>query len=293
MKNVLIRIILSSLFFILGIAPVVAGELKLGVVAPRGEAQAAGRWNELGKYLSAQIGETVKVVPMHASKIPDGASNGSIDLLLSHSAHTVFVKEKLGAMVLATINGKAGSLFGGVIVAKKGKGITTAADLKGKNVMSLKFKTSAGAYIFQTHYLMKQGINPHKDFASLREGKKQDDLILAVQGELIDAAFVRTGMLEAMAREGKIKMDDFVVVDAKNVANFPYALTTGLYPDWCLSAMPNVPADVAKKIKAALLTLPADSTAAKNGKIKGFIEPLPLDEVEDALKKLHIAPYSA
>lgn len=267
-------------------------ELKLGVLAPRGELKANARWQAFGKYLSGELGKDVVIVPLPPSKVTGAADSGKIDFLLSHSPHTVYVHEKLGAKVLATLNTKAGPRFGGVIIAKKGSGIASAADLRGKNVMSLKFKAAAGAYIFQTYHLMEQGIDPHKDFASIREGKKQDDLVLAVKNGLIDAAFVRTGLLENMQREGKIKLDEFVVVDKQDDADFPLLHSTELYPEWCMSALPNVSPDDAGKMADALFKLTPDMPAASKARIKGFVQPVSLDGIMQALRTLHIAPFS-
>ena len=64
--------------------------------------------------------------------------------------------------------------------------------------------------------------------------KKQDDIVLAVRAGIVDAGFVRTGQLESMEKEGKIKMDDFVIVDQKKDSDFPFIRSTAMYPEWFL-----------------------------------------------------------
>lgn len=268
-------------------------ELKIGVLAPRGELKANARWQEFGQYLSSELGKDVVIVPLPPAKVTSAADSGKIDFLLSHSPHTVYVEEKLGATVLATLNTKAGPRFGGVIISKKGSGIVTAENLRGKNVMSLKFKAAAGAYIFQTYHLLQKGMDPHKDFASIREGKKQDDLVLAVKNGLIDAAFVRTGLLESMQREGKIKLDEFEIVDQQDDAGFPLLHSTELYPEWCFSALPHVAGEEAKQMADALFKLTPDMPAANKARIEGFVQPVSLDGIKQALKTLQIAPYNS
>lgn len=292
MSRTMCRLIVIFVLFLALIPNVFAQQLKIGVLAPRGELKANARWHEFSQYLSSELGKEVLIVPLPPARVTAAADSGKIDFLLSHSPHTVYVEEKLGAKVLATLNTKAGPKFGGVIVAKKGSGIVTAADLKGKNVMSLKFKAAAGAYIFQTFHLRQQGIDPHLDFASIREGKKQDDLVLAVKNGLIDAAFVRTGMLENMQREGKIKLDEFEIVDRRDTDGFPLFHSTELYPEWCMSALPNVTEDNAGKMADALFKLKADMPAAVKARIQGFVKPVGLDGIKQALRMLHIAPYS-
>lgn len=288
----LVGITLGLLVLFTGIPHASADMLRLGVLAPRGELKAQTRWTELAAYLKQQTGHEVKLVPLSPPKVFNAAQQDQVDFVLSHSPHTVQLEEKLGARVLATLNKKDGPRFGGVIVAKKGNNIKTAEDLRGKTVMSLKFRAAAGAYIFQTYHLMSRGIDPHHDFASLREGKKQDDLVLAVNNGLIDAAFIRTGLLEAMDREGKIKMSDFEIVDKQTGEGFSLARSTALYPEWCLSALPNVNDEIATQIKSAALSLKSDQAAAKKARIQGFVEPVSLDEIKQALKFLKISPYN-
>lgn len=271
--------------------PTATAAINIGVMAPRGPLLALKRWIEFGHYLTNELGEEVRITPLSPPNMVPVARVGGVDFTLSNPAMAVILQEVYGATPLATMEGKAGSQFAGVIVAKKGKGITKAADLKGKKVMAMEFRRSAGAYIFQTHYLLQKGIDPHKDFASFKEGKRQDDLVLAVGNGDIDAAFVRSGLLENMQKEGKIKLDDFVIVDQRNDDGLPQLHTTPLYPDWYLTALKGTDSDLANRVKAAVLKLDANSTAAKKAKIVGFVEPVSMESMKAALKALKIMPY--
>ena len=281
--------LVSSLFA--AYVPVAQAKITVGINAPRGELKTMKQWTEFGKYMSAKLGDTVEIKPYSPKNLIDAVKAGEMDFVLSNPTQTVILKETQGANPLATLNKKSGSQFAGVIVAKKGSGITKAEDLKGKKVMSLKFRQAAGAYTFQTYHLMQKGIDPHKDFASMKEGKKQDDLVLAVKAGVIDAAFVRTGILESMEKEGKIKMDEFVIVDQNTTDGFPIAHTTVLYPEWYLSAVKGTDQGLAEKAKTASLSLQSSEDAAKSAGINGFVEPVPLDTMTAALKALKIAPF--
>lgn len=272
-------------------APQAFADINLGVIAPRGDLAAKKRWSAFADYLGQKTGETVNLIPLAPAKVMPAAKDKKVDLVLGNPVHSLKLEETQKATLLATLNTKSGPNFAGVIVAKKGSGISKAADLKGKKVMSLKFRSAAGAYVFQTYYLHQQGIDPHKDFSAMTEGKKQDDLVMAVSNGTIDAAFVRSGILEAMDREGKINKDDFVVVDQRDNDGLGLAHTTELYPEWYLSALPHVNAAMAEKVKKAALALAATDAVAKLAKIKGFVEPLPLDGMKTAFKALKIAPY--
>ena len=288
MKNIRFLFVLLSLFVS---QAVLAADISIGVIAPRGVLKSMQKWTEFGKYLSNETGQSVEIVPLVPPKVIPAAKARKVNFVLSHPPHTVVLKKRFGATPLATLNKKSGSQFAGVIVARQGSGISKAEDLRGKKAMSLKFKVAAGAYIFQTYHLKQKGIDVHRDLASITQGKKQDNLVLAVKAGVTDAAFVRSGLLEAMEKEGKIKMSDFVVVDQRSDKVLPQVHTTVLYPEWYLSSLKGNNPKLAKKVKAAVMKMNPDMTASKNAKIKGFIKPLPLKPMEAALKSLKIAPY--
>lgn len=287
------KIIMVSAFIVslLSAGIVHAAEIKVGVMAPRGALKTMKRWGELGKYLAAEVGSPVKIVPLKPGETVEAVSNGSVAYMLSNPVLAVALKHKLGAETLVTMNKKSGKEFAGVIFSKKGSGISKAADLKGKKVMGFKFKRSAAAYVFQVKHLMDQGINPHKDFAVFKEAKKQDDIVLAVKSGIFDAGFVKSGLIESMAKEGKVSMNDFTIIDQKS-DSLSNVHSTALYPEWCMSASKNANAGNKAKIKAALLKLVAATPASKKAKIVGFVEPLSLASLSGTLKSLKLPPFN-
>ena len=108
---------------------------------------------------------------------------------------------------------------------------------------------------------------------------------------MIDVGFIRSGVLEAMQKEGKLSVSDFTIVDEKK-DELPLAHSTDLYPEWFLVSSKNTPADLAAKVKAAILALKSDDAAAKSAGIDGFVEPISLDKLEAALKALKVTPFA-
>jgi len=265
-------------------------EVKVGVIAPRGSLTAMKRWGELGKYLEKETGSPVKIIPLKVGEAVDAVKSNSVDYILSNPVQTVVIQKKSGAIPIATMKRKSGAQFAGVIIAKKGSGITKSADLKGKKVMGFKFKRSAAAYVFQVKHLLDQGIDPHKDFAVFKEAKKQDDIVLAVKSGLFDAGFIKSGLLEAMAKEGKIKLSDFEIVD-KQTDSLTHLHSTILYPEWCFSASAKASGNVTDKIKSALFKMNENDSASKSAKIVGFVNLVSLDNLNATLKALHLPPY--
>lgn len=265
--------------------------VNVGVQAPRGALKAMAEWSELGKYLSQELGQEVKIVAVGPAKTVETFSKGEVDYMLANPVLALTLIKKQGAHPVVTLKRKAGHQFGGVIISKKGSNIKTTQDLKGKNVLAFKFKKSAAGYVFQVKHVMDKGIDPFKDFKSFTQSKNQDDIVLAVKNGLADAGFVKTGLLEAMVKEGKIKADDIEVVDKVN-DGFANVHSTTLYPEWTVVNSSKADAVVTSMLKTSLLKLTAADESCKKARIVGFVEPLSFDELDHTLKALKLGPYS-
>jgi ABC-type phosphate/phosphonate transport system substrate-binding protein len=287
------KIFLSALFCgLMLINPNTWAEIRLGVTAIRGELQTLKRWEALGTYLTEEIKQPVKIIALTNDSLIETAAQDNVDFVLITPVGMVLLMEKHQYIPLATLNTLSGTQFAGVIVSKKGSGIKISEDLKGKKVISMQQSTSAGAYLFQTYHLKMQGIDPHKDFASFKQGKNQDDLIMGVKIGLFDAAFVRSGILESLEKAGKIKIEDFEIVDQREDAGFPHLHTTILYPEFCLSAKPSLDPQLILAMKQAVLKLNSDHHAAKTAEIKGFVEPISYEPIKILLQTLKIEPFN-
>ena len=196
------------------IASSVQADVRFGVVAPRGELNAKARWEPLAQHLSTVMGETVTLVPSSPNGGLKQLESGAVDAYLGNPVQAAIARETMGARLLVSLERSTGSQFGGVIVARSGSGISTADDLKGRKVISLK-SAAAGGFIFQAAHLVEAGLQVLDDFARHKVGKNQEDLVKLVIKGVFDAAFVRTGILEAMAANGEIDLDALVVIDER------------------------------------------------------------------------------
>ena len=253
-------------------------DLNFGVNALRGSADATTAWSEMGKFLSAEIGEPVNLLPLKVTDVVAEVKKEGIDLVLANPMQMVQLKTLANATPLVSLNTKSGVRFAGVIFARKDSGISHASDLKGKKIATMP-KAAAGGYIFQVFHLFQKGIDIRKDFAAVRQVQKQDDIVAMVQKSLVDVGFVRSGLLEAMAQEGKITMEEFVIVDQRFDDKFSLVHTTALYPEWYIAATEKTHPTMIHKVKTALLKVSPSSEAAKAAQINGFVEPLGLDEL--------------
>lgn len=292
MRNLFLR--LFSIAVIVGIvagaAPVKA-DFSVGIMAPRSGIEAKKRWQPLAEYLAAQTGEKVKLVPLKPDQVLTAVEKKRVDIVLANPLlSATIVATVSGSKPVAGLNKKTGDTFAGVIFSKAGSGIKSAADVKGKKVMGFKIGESAGAYLFQAYHLTQSNISVPSDLASLKSAKNQDSVVTAVKAGVAEVGFVRTGILEAMEKEGKVSLSDFTIIDSK-IGPGGIVHSTEYYPEWQLVALPHLDAGRAGKISKAALALKADAPAAEAARITGFAGPADLTSVVNMMKALKVKPF--
>ena len=290
MTQPILRSLTLALITLFAVQVTHAADLKMAVNAPRGAIDAQ-KWLAIAEQLVAKTGKTIEVVSYSSPRaINDAIANGEVDFGLLNPVSAVVVIEKFNAKPLATLKANGTAFFAGVIIAKKGSGITKASDLKGKKIKAFNLEAGSGGYVFQVYHLLQQGIDARKDFPEFKDAKKQDEIVLAVALGLTDVGFVRSGLLESMAEENKIRLDQFVIIDQRK-DDLKFIHSTDLYPEWFLVAAAKTDASLIKKVQAAAMNMKATDEAAKTAEIDGFVEPQNLDGLRKALKTLKLTPY--
>ncbi len=271
-----------------------SAEIKIGVLAKRGADVAIAQWGPTGDYLTEKIGEKATIIPLKFENIEHMVKEGKIDFLLANSAFFVEMEKKYQARAIATmvnsVGGKPMDTFGGVIFVKKDSPIQTLADIRGKKFMVVDFSSFGGAHM-AWRLLLENGIDPKKDTAAFLEGKKHDNVVLAVLNGVADVGSVRSDTLERMQDEGKIKMADFRIINQIH-DDFPFVHSTQLYPEWPMVAMAHTSADVAAKVTEALKAVTPDSPSAKAGKIFGWKDAADFSPVRECLTIIKYGPFA-
>lgn len=261
--------------------------VRLGVMSPTGEATAMKQWSPVAKELEAMLDEEVVLIALNAGNLLERLDSGALDVVIGNPVQAAIATTQMRAQPVASVVKKTGKQFGGVIVANPNAGITSAADLKGKSVMTLK-TSAAGGFIFQTHYLLGLGITSPDDFGRHAVAKSQKDIVNLVAKGAFDAGFVRTGMVDDMIARGEIAEGDVIIVDRKETVGFPHAHSTGLYPEWMVFAHANYDVQTVHRLRDALTTLAAGAPALETARVQGFDAPQDLSGIIDALDAVGI-----
>lgn len=266
-------------------------QLIMAVNAPRGEAVALARFGELARALGQGAAKTVRIAPLKVADLVGQSVALKAELVVANPIQAVHLHHVYGHYPLLTVNGPAGPRFGGVVFSRKYSSIRSIPDIQGKRVASLD-PSSAGAYVFPVHHLLVNGLNVAKHAASHTYMTKQDDVVLAVKTGRADVGLVRTGILESLEEEGKIQLADFHIIDQRHSEGFPFIHSTPLLPEWYVMAAAHLPEPLRDHIRSLLLNLPPDSPALHVAEIRGFVPPLPMHDLVDALRTLKAPPFN-
>lgn len=272
--------------------------LTLGVLAIRPKPETIARWQPLAEYLTKSLdGYRVKLAPLDQQELVDALNDTRLDLVFTTSSGYLMLRHKhqlTGA--LATLNdlhnGQPVNSLGGVIFTRSDRhDISRLTDLKGKTIALFSIEGSMASYPAPARELQKVGIRLPGDAKLLVTGTPQDLVVQAVLDGKADAGFIRTGMLEQMAASGTLRLDRLKIINRQNLTHFPFIVSTTLYPDWPLVALPHLPPEVGRRTAAALLQLEPEHPAARAAQIHGFTIPADYLPVEQLLRELRLPPF--
>ena len=294
MRAALYYVLRVGLLLALAAGSVVHAEevLRLGITAFRPKPIMEQRYQPLADYLSAQIGRKVELLVLNQPEIEAAIDSNQLDLLLTNPAHYAIVRNRsIMANVLATVvsrdNGQDVASFGGVIISKAQRDdIQTLQDLQGQRIGVPGTLT----YPSQALELVEAGVPlPHGD--KLKVFENNDQVVAAVLDDRVDVGFVRTGILESLKAEGSLNLQQLKVINAQKLAGFPFLVSTRLYPEWPLIALPSAERQTLRQLSVALLGLNATHPAAQAAGIGGFVPPANYTSVDQLTRSLRMPPY--
>ncbi len=271
-------------------------EVKIGVLSFRPLEQTRQQWQATEDYLNAHVrgNYRFRMEPLFLKEMNAAAAEHRFDFILTNPNHYIVLRARHGLSVIATlmpvIDGRPVDSFGGVVLARADRNdIRDFADLRGRKVAAAE-EQSFGAYVVQRWALFEQGIQIGEMGKVIFTGMPQDKVVQAVLDGEADAGFVRTGVLENMAREGKLELDRVKVLNLRKDTEFPQMLSTRLYPEWAFSVLPGVPEALTRQVVLTLLHIEPGDEAARRGKYYGFTPPGNYAPVEAVMMRLKTNP---
>ncbi|MCW8933033.1 MAG: PhnD/SsuA/transferrin family substrate-binding protein [Gammaproteobacteria bacterium] len=292
-------IILSLLVFGLVPEAVLSNEkdelIRIGVLSHRGDDVTRQTWLPTAQYLSETLdGYQFTIVPLDFDEIDPVVSAGEVDFLLVNSGIYVNMEVRYRVSRIVTLNNRIAdiplNLFAGVIFSRKSrKDIMDIRSLRGKKFMAVD-EISLGGFQMAWGLMQKEGLNPYKDLASISFAGTHDEVVLSVKNGYVDVGTVRSGILEKMAANGDIRLDEFNIISPVIYDGFPYIHSTSLYPEWPFSKLKHTSNQLAQEVAIALLKM-SSVHASETHHYAGWTVPLDYQLVHELFKKLNLPPY--
>lgn len=269
--------------------------IEIGVLAHMEESM--NMWAPTAAYLTKAIPKySFVIVPLNNSTIGPAVERGEVDFVITNPGSYIGLESRYGVTRVLTLRnlrqGKPYTQFGSVLFTRDDRrDIQELKDIKGKSFMAVD-KDAFGGFLMGWLEFKKIDIDPFRQFSELKfVGLPQEKIVQAVLNGEVDAGMVRTDTLERMASAGKIDLKQLRVLNRQQAPDFPFALSTRLYPEWPFAKVRHTSDELAQKVAVALLSLPPDHPAAKASKSAGWTVPLDYTPVHELYKELRVGPY--
>lgn len=297
--NRFLMLLLVAAWPVQGMAEAV--QIRLGIAALRPKAEMQAAWQPIAEQLDKDMpGYHLVPVILSQSEMDLAVARHELDFVLTNPAHFIQLKQQKGlsaalATVVSEAKGRPLRAFGGTILARSDReDLRDLEDLTGKRLACGSApESNFDGYQVQALELKQAGLPIPAPSQILITGPPQDSVVQAVLEGRVDAGFVRTGLIERMAQEGKLEMRRLKVLHRQDLADFPFASSTHLYPEWPLSALPHVDETLARTFTGALLGLEQGTPLLRKAGLYGFSIPENYECVENLMRELRVPPYNA
>lgn len=274
-------------------------ELTVGILSLRPKEVTQQTWQPLMNELSKKLpGYRFRLKVLEHWEMRIFLREHLLDFVLTNPSHYIAMRQEHSLSgALATLITKEGEqqlkAYGGVIFTRAEQAdIAVMQDLKGRRIACIGNDGSVlGGYQAQALELLHSGIPLPTAEQLLITGLPQDRVIEAVLEGKAEAGFVRTGMIEQLAAQGKIDAKRLKIINRQEFPGFPHACSTRLYPEWPFVAMPHVDEELAREVASVLLRMEPGSAVMSAANIHGFGIPADYMPVESLMRELRLPPY--
>ena len=280
-------------------APKHIATFNVGVRAIKGIIEARNTWQATIDYLNKHSNNLhfnlIPIAGFHEMKI--AVKNKDIDFVLTNPLAYIDLNKQSNITRLLTLNkkqpnGVASTTFAAVIFTRSGRqDILTLNDIKDKSIMGV-HEQSFGGWRMAFRELLKHGVDPYNDSSSLLfdSNNTHEAVVLSVLSGEVDVGTVRTGVIEKLITQGKIKHDSLTILN-QHFDDLAALHSTQHYPEWPFAVLPHIPSKISNDVFQILLSIKPSSTAAMKGDYINWVAPFDYSEVyklSDELAQQHV-----
>jgi two-component system sensor histidine kinase TtrS len=240
-----------------------AAEVTVGVFAWQDERATEADWSPIVSALQQALPQhTFRMEGYDAAGMRRAVADQAVDLVITNPGYYVTLEAEFGLSRIATLaSGRSASparAIGSTVIARADRAdLAELGDLAGRRVAAVA-PDAFGGWLVAAGELKKRGVDPDSDLAELRfVGLPMTRLIDEVRRGEVDAAVIRTCLLEQLVEQGSVAAGELRVVGAREEAGLPCRTSTPLYPDWPIAVTRHTDPALAKAVAQALLAMPA------------------------------------
>ncbi len=238
-------------------------EFRVSVIPDENPQELLRIYAPFTKYLSKEIGLPVKFVPVvdYAATV-EGLAANRLDLVW-YGGFTSVQASRRAKGAQRIIMRKEDAQFKSKFITRKGSGIRSLKDLKGKTFAFGSVSSTSG-HLMPRFYLLQAGIKPEKDFAKFAFSRAHDATAAWVEAGRVDAGALNFLVWDKLVQSKKVDISKVVVF-----------WTTPPYVDYVWTIRGGIDQKLVKKISKAFLNLdykiPMHRKLLKLNRTKGYI----------------------
>jgi diguanylate cyclase (GGDEF)-like protein/PAS domain S-box-containing protein len=272
-------------------------EIRFGVFAYMGHEKTREKYQPLVEYLNKKLDNRVVLEVLTQEEMDEKIANKQLDIATTNPTHFLVVRNQyalsgaIATLISANEAGKPASRLGGVIIVRPESQVEHLEDIKGKSIVTPSMK-HMGGFRAQVYELHQHDIHINKHNNKIIEAHdSHQEVVREILMRRAEVGFIRDGILEEMIASGDLKAGDIRIVNEKKVLGHPYKLSTQLYPEWPVFALPHAKEKDIKLFIAALFSLQPTNEAIKEAGIYGYSLPADYLEVEELARHLRLPPF--
>jgi phosphonate transport system substrate-binding protein len=251
LRAALLPFIAAGLALFTGPAAAQTQTLRVSAIPDENPTELLRKFKPLGAYLEKETGMKVAWTPVNDyPAVVEGLAGGRIDLAWLGGFTFVQVRHRTGNAIPIAQRAEDEKFISRYIVPVNSPA-KSLQDLKGKT-FAFGSPSSTSGHLMPRYFLLKDGINPDKDFSRIAFSGAHDATVAFVASGRADAGVLNASVLDRLIEKGD--------ANAKAVR---VLATTPPYYDYNWTVRGNLDPAVVKKLTAAFLKLDPATQAHK------------------------------
>jgi phosphonate transport system substrate-binding protein len=247
------RVAVAAVSLLLVVSPALAraAELRVSAIPDESPTELLRKFEPLGAYLHDATGLEVRFVPVtdYAATV-EGLAAGKLDLVWYGGFTFVQARRRTGN-ALPLVQRAEDARFHSKFIVGAGSKARTLADLKGAS-FAFGAVSSTSGHLMPRYFLLKQGIDPDRDFAKVAFSGAHDVTAKWVEAGKVDAGVLNESIWQRLVDEKKVDLSKVRVLE-----------TTPEYHDYNWTVRGDLDPKVVDALRKAFIALDPANPAQK------------------------------